>query len=152
MRPFVFFSIATAKRFIHSCWASLRVAVASLMVMGLSWAAAPPANVAISAAASENVHACRANRALMEKLVIGSPRDAARVNLIEKRSNGAPVTWKAVGLCRSASRARCALPAADVAISLQALFGAGAKYEPRLTSHPDPRGADRYPDAISREC
>src|SRR5712671_8129740 len=41
MRPLVFLSIATAKRFSHSCWASLSVAVPVLITIVLvSWAAA----------------------------------------------------------------------------------------------------------------
>src|ERR1700716_2483824 len=44
MRPLVFLSIATAKRFSHSCWASLSVAVPVLITIVLvSWAAAPAA-------------------------------------------------------------------------------------------------------------
>src|SRR6201987_5441598 len=35
MRPLVFFSILAAKRLSHSCWASLRVAVASLTTIAL---------------------------------------------------------------------------------------------------------------------
>jgi len=42
MRPLVFFSIAAANRFIHSCWASLSVAVLSFITMVFSWAGAAP--------------------------------------------------------------------------------------------------------------
>src|SRR5712671_5564432 len=84
MRPLAVLSIATAKRFIHSCWASLRVAVASLMVMDLSWAAAPPGKVAMSAAARKNAPARTPDRAVMEKLVfIDSPRDSARAAAVQ---------------------------------------------------------------------
>src|ERR1700716_4061764 len=58
MRPLVFFSMATAKRFSHSCWASLSVAVPVLITIVLvSWAAAPPAAALMSAAASPRARA-----------------------------------------------------------------------------------------------
>src|SRR4029079_4519179 len=56
----VFFSIATAKRFIYSCCASFSVAVLSRMVMTLSWAAAPEDAAASTIAARPKRRAVRA--------------------------------------------------------------------------------------------
>src|ERR1700730_12830494 len=53
MRPLAFFSIPAAKRFIHSCCASLSVAVASLTVITFSCAPALPTHAVISIAASQ---------------------------------------------------------------------------------------------------
>src|SRR5215469_14811633 len=56
MRPPAFFSMAAAKRFIHSCCPSLSVAVASFMTkVLLSWAAAPP-QMMLSATAAIVLH------------------------------------------------------------------------------------------------
>jgi hypothetical protein len=50
MRPLVFFSIAAANRFIHSCWASLSVAVLIFITMVFSWTLSCAAAVLQSAA------------------------------------------------------------------------------------------------------
>src|SRR3982074_868169 len=71
MRPLVFLSIATAKRFSHSCWASLSVAVPVLITIALvSWPMAPPAAAPMSAATSARA---RAHAVIALLLVIDFP-------------------------------------------------------------------------------
>src|SRR4030081_1200639 len=71
MRPLVFLSIATAKRFSHSCWASLSVAVPVLITIALvSWAIAPPAAAPMSDATSRRA---RAHAVIALLLVIDFP-------------------------------------------------------------------------------
>src|SRR6267378_2967726 len=73
MRPLVFLSIAAAKRFSHSCWASLSVAVPVLITIVLvSWAAALAA-APMSAATSPRARAHAARRAVVAVLVIDFP-------------------------------------------------------------------------------
>jgi hypothetical protein len=71
MRPSALFSSKAAKRFIHSCWVSLRVAVASLTVIALSCAAARPGNAAASAAARRSAPACKVRMPMKERVLIG---------------------------------------------------------------------------------
>src|SRR6266436_1035713 len=95
MRPLVVLSISTAKRFIHSCWASLRVAVASLMVMDLSWAAAVPDKVATSAAARTNAPARTPDHDVMTSFI-----DSLPVLLAPRPLNDASV-MRAASQCKA---------------------------------------------------
>src|ERR1700722_17441324 len=69
MRPLLFFSIATANRFIHSCWASLSVAVESFITIVLSCAAAGP-----DAASTASAAAHRARRVFANVVIAVSSR------------------------------------------------------------------------------
>src|ERR1700720_4339421 len=87
MRPLVFLSMAAAKRFSHSCWASLRVAVPVLITIVLvSWAMAPPAAAPKSAAASPRARARAARRAVIALLVIDFPLRAREFSSVYMRN------------------------------------------------------------------
>src|SRR5579871_787053 len=127
MRPPALFSSMAAKRFNHSCWESLRVAVASLTVIALSCAAALPA---ASAAATRNAPARKAGRATVEKRIL------IDVLPVMRQSSGAARRCKATVLSRCAVSIR---PAAGVLRRStptwqECGFGPGETHGARLTS------------------
>src|SRR6516164_3920000 len=111
MRPLVFFSIAAANRFIHSCWASLSVAVPSFITMVLSWAAAGFPEGAHANAAKPRANAQPARRVgvgLDDLAISSSPLPAgraARADLAQDVNGGATVRHDARGMAAAKAAA-----------------------------------------------